>query len=477
MRENIKNTLAFLFHTQGVEKTVKEFRMLKEGIRPIKDIASKAGGVTRMGNAMQELGVDAGKVNIKLKRFKYEWLGIMFFSMAVKNAMNKLFKDMFTAFKKTTSGTNPLNKALTRLEASFTFLKVSILTAMGPLLIKFISWFAELAIAVAELDPDILLGIGVALGVIAGLATLANVAAQIALFASSLEMLGAGMAGVSAGKIKNLKKGLTGLVTVGVTIGFIVSAVKLLNEDGSTLFEDLTTIGSAALAGALIGSFFPGVGTLIGGVIGLAVGLTISIVDIFLEGYKILSFKDYMDAIYAAVPYLGLGAAGGISMIANLRLAILGKNEAIQDAKDAQEQINLSAIESAKKAAEEMKNAPNPFMINQDMSVRDDQSMKNLVEPVKELAKIATPQTITGLQKLYDDGVITELSTSVQEKMNPMMDLLHTKFKALTNVVQGIIDKWEGWKPSVKTLVTKHVTKRVNSTNKYSKDSTPYSTT
>ena len=165
--------LRILIETQGVKKTVAQFKQLEVGVRKI-FAGSKATSTKALNNyrkSFKDLNVDINKVNVGVKKFSFEFLGMMFAAMQVSRVMNSLFKGMFDAFKKTTSKTNPLNVALTKLEASFTFLKTSVISAMGPGLEMVTLALAQMAIAIGEMDPDTLAQIGWALATITAAAT------------------------------------------------------------------------------------------------------------------------------------------------------------------------------------------------------------------------------------------------------------------------------------------------------------------
>src|SRR3990167_835349 len=152
---------------QGIERLRKLSDVWKE-IGHVGGIAGAGGGFQGLGirDLNKEMSDFKNKMEIAAKasrRFKFEWLGVMFFSMMVNRVFTKLFKNMLDTFKQIAGKSHPLNMALTRLNASFTFLKFSIIEAMGPLLERFVIWLAEMAIAIAEMDPAILNAIGLAI--------------------------------------------------------------------------------------------------------------------------------------------------------------------------------------------------------------------------------------------------------------------------------------------------------------------------
>lgn len=63
-------------------------------------------------------------------RFKGELLSMMFFGMAITRVFGGFLRSSFQSFQKTTEGTNMANNALTRLTASWEFLKFSLINAL-----------------------------------------------------------------------------------------------------------------------------------------------------------------------------------------------------------------------------------------------------------------------------------------------------------------------------------------------------------
>lgn len=196
-----------------------------------------------------------------LKGFQMEYLSTMFFGMQVWRTFGGFFKSMLTTMKDLDKkGTNPLNRALTKLEASFTFLKFAIADALGPAFVQFVINVAEALLALAEADPARLRALGLAIGVIAigGLAMFTL--SQVALFHNAVnDILMLGKEG-KPGLIKNMGTSLksVGLALAGfavknpalaalVAITTALATITVRNEEAAKKFKDEWTKTGEAL--------------------------------------------------------------------------------------------------------------------------------------------------------------------------------------------------------------------------------------
>lgn len=131
--------------------------------------------------SLKELDAGLKKVNPQLRRFRMEWLSVMFAGMQVWRLFRGLFTNMMNTMKQFAGKAHPLNVAVSRLSIAMTFLKVSIMEAATPLLEKLILWLAELAITIANLDPKYLEALAIAIGAIALTGLAAFTTAQVML--------------------------------------------------------------------------------------------------------------------------------------------------------------------------------------------------------------------------------------------------------------------------------------------------------
>lgn len=156
-----------------------------------------------------------------LKPFAAEWLSVMFAGMQVSKLMERTAKNLIDTWKKLDSkGATPLSKAMTKLEASFTFFKYSLVEAASPLLEKLILWLADLAMWAADLDPKLLEAIAIGIGAlwVAGIALFTG--AQIKLFADGISNI-LTLSKINPKNITTLTGAIGGLANIGaITIAF-----------------------------------------------------------------------------------------------------------------------------------------------------------------------------------------------------------------------------------------------------------------
>ena len=78
----------------------------------------------------------------QLKEFRMEYLSTMFFGMQMWRTFGGIFRSMLDSYKKLDEkGNRPLNKSITKLQASLEFLKFSIMDAMGLSFINAVTHF------------------------------------------------------------------------------------------------------------------------------------------------------------------------------------------------------------------------------------------------------------------------------------------------------------------------------------------------
>jgi len=190
-----------------------------------------------------------------MKGFRMEYLSLMFFGMQVWRSFSTIFKGMIAEYKKLDSkGQKPLTRSLTKLSASFTFLKFSIMDAMGPSMTVFINFLASAALWVAQLNPSWLVAIGVAIGTIATVGLAFFMGAQVALFANAMtDILTMSKINpkkfdalsTSIGKVGSSLKSVVGrTLLLGVSFYFAASAINQFKQG-----DILGGIADALIAG------------------------------------------------------------------------------------------------------------------------------------------------------------------------------------------------------------------------------------
>lgn len=99
------------------------------------------------------------------QRFQMFWLSIMFGAMQMQRTLGRVFADWKKDFFTITENTTALGQATLRLQGAMTFLSVSIMTALEPILVPLIehiidlvNWFSDLPPAVQRIAGMFVLG-------------------------------------------------------------------------------------------------------------------------------------------------------------------------------------------------------------------------------------------------------------------------------------------------------------------------------
>ena len=217
--KEMQGTFSQLMQVERLRTMGVDTEFLNEKLTSIR-IESKASA--KNFNAMQKQAKQMSKA------FDMSALSLLFFSQAVNRLIGGVFNQMLNTFKTVDKkGITPLNRALTKLEASFAFLSFTLMRALEPILIPIIDIIVSAVDWFSELPTPILTLIGVV-----GLLAIALTGLATWFFTIKLA---AGALGVSMNTL--------GLIIPGVT--------KLLSSaaGSSTL---ATSLGMGGLAGAAI---------------------------------------------------------------------------------------------------------------------------------------------------------------------------------------------------------------------------------
>jgi len=216
------------------------------------------------------------------KRFKGEYMGLMFGGMALQRAFGGLLKTLISDYKALTKESlTPLGESLIGLEANWKFLKFAMVDASGPLITKITDMMSNLATTLAKTDPALLTKIFGAIGGLAVVGGIASVFGQGALFFTSIASAAAFKSGVTEMK------------------GMIAGTSDM---DGNKLDK-----GTA---------FFGAMGKIAGGIV-----LAFSIKD-FLDSINALGEKNYGDALMSA-------ATSALGFVAGAKLVKGGKGAGV----------------------------------------------------------------------------------------------------------------------------------------------------
>jgi len=172
-------------------------------------------------------------VEKEAKRFKGEYMSIMFGGMALQRAFGGLFKSMIADYKEfTKESVTPLGESLTRLEANWKFLKFAMVDAASGLLGWIADGLASMAKSMSKMNPTVLAGL---VGVIGGLGALGGAMVAIGqgvLFWEGLSFI------LKIGKFKDLNKVMGGLNSLDNT------SLK----SGTDFFKSMKNAAGLALA-------------------------------------------------------------------------------------------------------------------------------------------------------------------------------------------------------------------------------------
>ncbi len=179
------------------------------------------------------------------KRFKMEWLSIMFFGMFLQRVFGGFFKTMLNTFKTIDKkGVTPLSRAMTRLHASFTFLQFSIVQAMQPFLLGLI----DMAVSFFDWISNWPLELKVALVILIGIL---GVLGTIAFISGTLELAWGALASVlTAAGLGSIVKALGGAKAKigGVLAKPIKIGVQFTKDLASKLSEFASNLESSLLS-------------------------------------------------------------------------------------------------------------------------------------------------------------------------------------------------------------------------------------
>jgi len=234
----------------------------------------KGGGkvaFNRLTGAVQPLGKAMEKAKMNTKRFKMEWLGVLFGAMAAQRRLQTIMSSSISTFMEVAGANNEANQALAAFGAQWKFLKFTIGSALAeafapllPTFIAFVEWITEFV----EQHPEV-----VAWALTSAIVVLsaAVIGAQFALGMASLIQLskewGTGSGGQAAKNLGKFVKKAGGLAALGVGVSFVIEDIFFDEEGdfelGSKLNSALSVgIGAGLLKGVKVG-FKAGIWTFI----------------------------------------------------------------------------------------------------------------------------------------------------------------------------------------------------------------------
>jgi len=144
---------------------------------------------TKTGKHFIDIRRSIGETETGLRRFKMEWLSIMFFSMNMQRSLQKIMKSGITTFMKIAGETNKANQTLVSFGAQINYIRFTlgrtIAEALEPFLPIFIKFVEKMVDFIEQHPEEVFWGLATALGVFTAGATIG----QFMLFAGGVAML------------------------------------------------------------------------------------------------------------------------------------------------------------------------------------------------------------------------------------------------------------------------------------------------
>jgi len=419
----------------SVKKLEKELKKMNLEIKTLKGGGKVA--FNRLTGAVQPLGKAMEKATENTKRFKMEWLGILFGAMMAARRLQTIMSSSISTFMEVAGANNEANQALAAFGAQWKFLKFAIggalAEAFAPLLptfISFVEWITEFVEQHPHLTAWSLASAFTAF-------SLGSILAQFTLFAASLKLvLG--------------KAGLDGILTKG-------RAIKKLFGKGLTWSLKITSRitgpilhGAARLTGVISAWIAKAFGLKIAPkLVGQGAGM--------LARIPIKLLFVYATEVLFQMPSVG-GAPKFEELIPELASGELSRTEA--------EQIFISGaadVELAKKEFEELfntwQNAEIPAIQEVASAISDMGGIENLKEIVREVADLDLTKLGQMIGKVAELGILIAYSGPVKDKFPLVyaLQLASSEWTSMKDVavgdIQEIFDKLDEIPEEIVTTV------------------------
>jgi len=242
----------------GTRATFRQTKMLANGMSDLAvNLVRTEKGVTAVGQSMT-------RTVSNMRRFRMEFLSVLFFSMNAQRQLQRVLSSSITTFTQIASESNRSAQAIATISAQFTFLRFTIGRAVGealepllPVLVGIIDKVADFV----EQNPG--KAVGTLVGAFVAFSAL-NIGAQIALVSDGL----INIANNSPGAIKGIKA-FTRVAGGGVGLFFIYQGLQDLDGNPIGGIGDILA-GAGLLRFAIMGK---------GGFPLIVVGLTLIFVS------------------------------------------------------------------------------------------------------------------------------------------------------------------------------------------------------
>jgi len=285
------NNLILDLKTQGMRSAVGDLKKFRNELMHMqKGQKATFTAIKRTNLGMEKMSVNFQRTNKGIKtlsgnistttsnmrRFKMEWLSVMFFSMQMQRVLKRILSSSIKTFMQIAGETDRANQSMASFGAQINFIRFTlgraIAEAFEPFLPTFTEFVEKLADFIEENPEKVVWGLVGAFLAFFGLFT----AAQIALVTTGLAQIASSITAVGAKALA-----LSGLkaISIGLAIYFTYEGFKLIGEGFTEDDWKKVALGILGLggAGALLGFVIGGIaGAGIGLLVGISVGLLFS---------------------------------------------------------------------------------------------------------------------------------------------------------------------------------------------------------
>jgi len=266
----------------GTTATVREIKTLNKGSEVLTYNLKKMKDGT--------VGISAGfsKTITDMRRFRMEWLSMLFFSMNVQRQLQRVMSQSVTTFMKIAGETNRTNQTLAAFGAQINFIRFTLGRAIGevfePLLPTFVK-LTESIVDFVEQHPDtVVWSLVGAWGAFKALNILSQVALISIWFGTMADKIGLVLTKIPL--LKTALKNLSAVALLGISLiitykGFEILKEGLTEGDWKKILKGLLVGGIGGAGAGIAISILAGTSLLPGALIGAAITVSVGILFSF----------------------------------------------------------------------------------------------------------------------------------------------------------------------------------------------------
>lgn len=231
------NRLKTLRSIRTKQGFAQDFAKYETGIsKNFAGIPRTAANVKLLNARMKELGISTKNTSIVTRKFKMEYLGLMFAGMALQRVTVGFLRSAITSYDKAFEKQSKFTKMTNRLTAAWEFFKFRLIETLANS--KMFQFFVDMLVKVVDwlsnLSDTSLLAISSALITLAGVATLFMVGGQIMLGLNSFTTFLS-----TLGKF-NITTTTSSLFALAIAVIVVLAVLKGLWDQREDLMEDAT---------------------------------------------------------------------------------------------------------------------------------------------------------------------------------------------------------------------------------------------